>query len=504
MNTKLTIAAAGAISLQLMQTTVAATDKQPNVLFIITDQQSLNTISAYKGITPENYCETPNMDKLVERGTSFMNCYCPNPGSMPSRFAMFTGVYGGAYEIRSNNGKHLTKEKVTPVIKSNAMGWSFANAGYETIYGGKTHLAFAGLSGKGVSMHGHPDAYGFSTYLGEDERGKTAKKAADLLRNRKSSDKPFLMVTSFINPHDICMEGTVHKSKDKYPKATSNKLEERVGMVKTVRAEMAAIDREEFFAKHAPHLPYNFEPTAGYPEVSKRVSEKFTDEYWRQYRWVYKRLVSKVDDHIGTILDGLDANPAVKKNTIIVFVSDHGEMQGAHRAITKGYPYDECQQVPLIIVGGGAKANAKVDLLVSGVDIYPTLCELTGVKSPEKMDGVSLAAVAKGKSKKIARDVVYGENQTFVNVVKGDYKYTYFDLDDKEMLVNLKSDPGEMQNLLTTDSAKYRKVADELRSDLMKIYEPRKAAMMVESEFTAKAKAEAKAKAAAANKAKKK
>lgn len=487
MNSKLLFTTVGALS--IVQLNVQAQTK-PNVLFIITDQQSLNTISAYKGITPESYCETPNMDKLVKRGVSFMNCYCPNPGSMPSRFAMFTGVYGGAYGVRSNGGTHLVKEKVAPIIKSNGLGWQLKEAGYETIYGGKTHLAYAILNGRGVSMHGHPDAYGFDTYLGEDERGKTAAKASDLMKNRKPSEKPFFMVTSFINPHDICMEGTVHKSNDKYPKATSDKLEERTGMIKEVRAELAKIDREEFFSKIAPELPYNFEPTEGYPEVTKRVSEKFTDEYWRQYRWVYKRLVTKVDDHIGTLLRGLDANPAIKKNTIIVFVSDHGEMQGAHRAITKGYPYDECQQVPLIIVSPNAKKDIKVNQLVSGIDIYPTLCELTGAKAPANLEGKSLAKIVKGESKKEVRDFLYGENQTFVNVVKGDFKYTYFDLDDKELLVDLKNDPGEMKNLLAQSNPKYRKIADELRKDLMSCYKPREEMLLTESKYKEKMKSQ--------------
>ncbi|MFR9651906.1 MAG: sulfatase-like hydrolase/transferase [Rikenellaceae bacterium] len=476
-----------AISLSLLAalgvSAVAAQQKRPNVLFIITDQQSLNTISAYKKITPENYCETPNMDRLVKRGTSFMNCYCPNAASMPSRFAIFTGLYGGAYEIRSNGGAHLNKENTLEVIKENAMGLAFKEAGYETIYGGKTHLPFALPSPKGTAMHGHPTNYGFDKWLGEDERGATAAAAAELLKSRKSSEAPFLMVTSFINPHDICMEGTVHKSKDVYPKESSQKLSERVGMIKEVRAEMAEIPTDEFFAKHAPELPYNFEPTEGYPNGGKGVTQKFTDEYWRQYRWVYKRLVSKVDAHVGTLLDALESNPEIDKNTIIIFTSDHGEMQGAHRAITKGFPYDECQQVPLIMVGPNIKKGVTNEVLVSGVDLYPTLCEMTGVKSPAKMDGLSLAKVASGKAKGVDRAFIYGENFTFANVVKGDFKYTYFDLDDVELLVDLKNDPGEMKNLLVTDNAKYRKVADELRKDLMTIYADRREQMMAESRY---------------------
>ncbi len=462
--------------------TAAAATQQPNVIFIITDQQSANTISALRDVTPENYCETPNMDRLVKSGVSYLNTCCPNPGSMPSRFAMFTGLFGGAYAVRSNNGKHLDINTVMPAIEQNAMGKAFKAAGYETLYGGKVHLPYA--AGKSANMHAHPTNYGFDIDLGRDERGITANNTAKFIAERKSSDKPFLLVASFINPHDICMEGTVTKSKDKYPKESSSKLSERVNMIKDVRAEFLKADKSDL-----PKLPYNFEPTDGYPEGAKKPTQNFSDEYWQQYRWVYKTLVRRVDNHIGKILDALDANPELKKNTIVVFTSDHGEMQGAHRAITKGYPYYECQIVPLIFSGAGIPKDKIIsDVATSGVDIYPTLCDMTGVTMPSKMDGISLAALTQGKakSKSIKRESIYNENQTFVALLKGDYKYTYFDLIDKEMLVDIKSDPGEMKNLLVTDEGKYRKTADALKAELMEIYEPRKAMMHKEEELRLK------------------
>ena len=77
-----------------------------------------------------------------------------------------------------------------------------------------------------------------------------------------------------------------------------------------------------------------------------------------------------MDSHIGHIVDALDRNPELKKNTVIIFTSDHGEMQGAHQMVTKGVPYEECQRVPFVFCGPGIKAGTRDNSLVcNGVDL---------------------------------------------------------------------------------------------------------------------------------------
>ncbi len=436
-----------------------AADK-PNIIFIITDQQSVNTISALKDVTRENDFETPNMDRMVKQGYTFTNSYCANPVSAPSRFVIFTGKYGTPYGVRSNGSKTVNEERIRPMLKNNAMGNVFKEAGYETAYSGKIHLPCSAESG--VAMYEEPVAYGFDKYLSDDERGITADLTSDFIKSKTKSDKPFLLVASYINPHDICMEN--RRKTDGYPKYNNEKLAPRIGMIKGLRAELEAMDYGEFMAKHAPELPYNLENMEGYP----RGSKKYTDEYWREYRWLYKELMLKVDAHIGKMLDALDANPEVKKNTIVIFTSDHGEMQGAHRQIAKQVPFDECQKVPLIVIGGGAKAN-KIDTktMACGIDIIPTMCELAGIKSKGDFEGVSLAQIVKGKSKSLDRERIFTEGATFLNIMDGDLKYTNYDLaKGEEILVNLKSDPGEMKNLIVTEPDKYRATADRFKKIL--------------------------------------
>lgn len=435
---------------------------KPNIILITTDQQSYNTISALASLNRESkFFSTPNIDRIVTNGTAFNLTYCANPVSVPSRFSLYTGLYGGKYSIRENLCVGAKSEEVRPVLEKNGMGHVFARAGYETVYAGKVHLPYSGR--KSDSKFSVPDSYGFQQYLTKDERAGLGKVSAEFIRNRKPGDKPFLYVANFLNPHDICLEGSTNISEEI---KGSNKKPDIVATVKMMRERAAAIPEEKFYGELAPQLPYNFDVTDGYPKT-KCSRKRFLDlpeNYWRKYRWTYAELVKLVDEHIGDVLDALDANPEVKKNTIVVFTSDHGEMQGAHKSMTKSLPFEECQRVPFVFAGMDIPKGKVIEDFAAnnGVDLIPTICELAGVDCPE-VDGVSLAGYLKG-GKKPVRDHVYIESETFVSVIKDNMKYTLFDGDGgKEILIDLKADYGEMKNIV----ADYPEKAAEMKAIAM-------------------------------------
>ena len=462
------------MNIKTTTTTVLATlsamsiyaQKQPNVIYIMTDQQSASTISALSDIYGECYSETPNIDRLVKSGITFTNSYCANPVSVPSRFALFTGRYGSELNVRGNADKSKINQKTQQFIGHNGMGAIFKKAGYDTYYGGKIHLP----EPKGAKNEQKaPYSYGFDTYYEKNERTIMAHKAAEIINERanRNNDKPFLLVASFINPHDICVvaDSTFVKSADK-----GRLSPEKAATRETVRTLMAEINNygyDNFIDDLAPELPSNLEETKGVSSktyVTNAPRPEYSDNQWREYRWIYEELISQVDGDIGIILDAIDANPELKKNTIVIFTSDHGDMQGSHRLTKKRVPFEECQRIPLFIMAEGIEAGSRSDILTSGVDIIPTMCDFTGIDvSDYKLSGLSLAQVALGKDKDVDRDYLYGEAEMFVNIVKGDYKYTLYNNKVDEILVNLKRDPGETKNLLSTDSKKYRKIADELR-----------------------------------------
>ena len=425
------------------ENTVSSGSK-PNILLIITDQQSYNTISAHRTFYGNNYSQTPNIDRIANSGVSFTRAYCANPVSVPSRFSLFTGMYGGRYNIRDNNSDEAVEATVRSMLATHAMGNVFKNGGYETYYGGKVHLPFS--ANRGTSKFAAPTGYGFDGYLTRDERAGLGKEVANFLVNRKTSEKPFLLVASFLNPHDICLESSTNLSEE-----IVSDDPEKTATVRMMRDRLAAYDPVEFYRDIAPALPQNNEKTIGYPNTkcSRKRFLDFPDWYWQKYRWIYGQMVSLVDQHIGEVLDALDRNPELKKNTLIVFTSDHGEMQGAHHTVTKSLPYEECQRVPFIFAGTGISQSKREDVPVcNGVDLLPTLCELARIQAPENGEGISLAGYIKG-GEVASRNYLYMESETFVALLKQNYKYTHFDRDGEyEMLIDLAKDKGEMRNVV--------------------------------------------------------
>ncbi len=445
--------ALGAMALPAMHS-MAQTGK-PNIILIMTDQQSYNAISAYADITDGSYFSTPNIDRLAKNGISFTRTYCTNPVSVPSRFALFTGMYGGQYGVRENQSADADETEVRSMLATNGMGTVFENGGYDTYYGGKVHLPFSATEGR--SKFARPVGYGFKNCFTEDEREGLGNESADIIdaKGREKSAKPFLLVASFLNPHDICLESSTNLSTE-----VKGKNKGKKGLiadcVRSMRAKAAAIDSVEFYKNHAPQLPYNFNPTALYPTMKKSPNKDFPNWYWRKYRWTYGQLVSLVDSHIGSILDALDRNPELKKNTIVVFTSDHGEMQGAHQTVTKNLPYEECQRVPFIFCGRGIKGEQRDNSLVcNGIDLLPTLCELAGINIPQKHDGESLAKRVLGKGKAVDRKTLYVEGDGFLNIISDDNKYTLFDgKNSGEMLIDMHSDKGELKNVIAGNEPK--------------------------------------------------
>ncbi len=437
---------------------IAKTDR-PNIIVIMTDQQSYNAISAFRDIYPGDYFHTPNIDRIAKEGIAFTNTYCANPVSVPSRFALFTGKYGGQYGVRENRCTDAEESEIRSMLATNGMGGVFVRGGYDTYYGGKVHLPFSGNKGKNAFCA--PVAYGFENYFTKDEREGLGKETANLIERiaKEKSTKPALIIASFLNPHDICLESSTGLSPNVEDKGGRKQL--ITDCVRAMRARAANIDSVEFYAKHAPQLPFNQAETRDFPDFKKAPLKDFPNYYWRKYRWTYGQLVELVDSHIGIILDALDRNPKFKKNTIVVFTSDHGEMQGAHHMVTKNIPYDECQRVPLIFAGKGITHGRNASAVCNGVDLIPTLCELAGIQAPS-CDGVSIAKKVIGKDKTIdTKRVIYMEGDGFISVADANFKYTLFDgAKGAEMLIDLKKDRGELINVI----GKYPDVAARLKA----------------------------------------
>jgi len=431
---------------------------KPNILLIVTDQQSFNTISALRNAYPnhDTYSSTPNIDRLVNSGISFTNTYCANPVSVPSRFSMFTGLYGGKYNIRDNQHETSVQSNVVSALNQFAMGNIFKAGGYQTYYAGKVHLPYATASG---GMFGHPVNYGFTEYISDDDRDILAGDVANFIKKRTATN-PFLLVASFINPHDICLESSTNLSST--PEVDPKKPE----IAQTVN--MARQSADATTVSNFPALPFNQQKTSGFPATfTPKVFDNFPNDYWQRYRYIYGWLVNLVDQQVGEVLDALEATN-LKNNTIIVFTSDHGEMQGAHTTTVKNLPFEECMRVPFIIAGPGIVQNQRDNSLIcNGTDLIPTMCELAGINKPSGLSGISLAQRAKGTFIVAQRQYLYLEGDGFSNIIENpDYKFTQFHITGTpEMLIDLKTDVGELTNV-ASKNATYSTKSTEMRTIL--------------------------------------
>ncbi len=385
----------------------AKPDQRPNFLFIITDQQGLDTISAL-GCSDAH---TPNMDRLVRSGVAFMQSHTSNPLCSPARSSLFTG------RPTSETGVIVNGLPIRESIPN--LGQWLGQAGYEAVYVGKWHLPMSfTYNVKGFTVI--PAGLGGQGTLGD---GATSRACQGYLLNRERN-KPFLLVASFLQPHDICQYVTMHaRAPDELPYPE--------------------------IAKSLPKLPPNFTFDEREPRAIKgKRYHTWSAQQWRYYIWSYHRMVEEVDAEIGRVLQALD-DSGQADNTVVVFTADHGEGRGRHQMVTKNYLYEEAEKVPLVVsCPKRMRADAKDDThLVSGLDVMPTMCDYAGLAPPQNTRGKSLRPLLEGKPTQW-RDFVPAEVAITGRMIRtSGYKYIAYQGDPVEQLFDMKNDPWETKNL---------------------------------------------------------
>jgi arylsulfatase A-like enzyme len=438
---------------------------RPNILFIMTDQQHAGMMSC----TGNPWLKTPNMDALAAGGTRFERAYCTNPVCVPSRFSLFTGCLPSVIEMESNE---QFGNEVPEAILRNGLGRVFRDAGYRTGYCGKRHLTGAG--GKNNKV----EPYGFEPIDGDDPGGREPAAASCARFLKEKHDRPFLLVASLINPHDICYmalrawQRTVGSPAYKEHKALAA-LDEALELP-------AGMSDEEFFTTCCPPLPGNHAATAGEPEglttsdwrpFRAYVRKHWTERDWRLHRYAYARLTERVDAQVGTILQALRES-GLEQNTLVVFTSDHGDLDAAHKMEHKSMPYEEAMRVPLILNWPGVVRAGAVDrehLVSNGLDLIPSMCDYAGIAPPTGLPGRSVRPLADGGAPGAWRARLVIENDRTRTLHAGTHKYTVYDSGvNRELLVDLAADPGELRNLAS--DPEYRELLAAGRRELREWY----------------------------------
>lgn len=452
--------------------------KQPNILWICTDQQRFDTIATLGNA----HIRTPNLDRLVSEGTAFTHAFAQNPVCTPSRASFLTGRYPRTTGAR-RNGQMIPADEVL-------ISKMLAQAGYDCGLSGKLHLApcqqrvekriddgyrvfhwshdprpmwkenqyIQWLESQG---HKWKDLYqpnGKNAFAGVPAELHQTKwccdRAIDFIREKRRS--PWMMSVNIFAPHhpfDPPKEYLDRYDPDRLPDPAYKPGE---------------LDNKPIF-QQVDHEGAYGGMLLGFNKMSPRERREITAAYYA--------MIEQIDDNVGRVLTELEAT-GQKDNTIVIFMSDHGELLGDHGMYLKGpHMYDCSIRVPLVISWPGHfKAGLRSDAMVELVDIVPTLLDSLGMETPTRVQGKSFHDICTGKADPHNhRDQVYAEyyiGQPFHRKLKQRPMLTtirtrtakitsYAGMEIGE-LYDLQSDPGEHDNLW--DSPNHR----DLKMDMLK------------------------------------
>ena len=408
---------------------------RPNLLVVMADQLGAHVIDRDEG-----WVDTPHLDRLRRSGAEFARAAVTFPLCVPSRASLLTGRMPHELGVGGNRQGSAVAE---PGARPDSMGHLLTAAGYDCAYAGKWHA---------ISPSAPPDA-GFEVLHPFGDRG-LADAAVQWLRSRAEASRPFLLFASFDDPHSIC----------EYAR----------------RQPMPYGDVDPGAARDAPPLPANFEPAPFEAEAvrfEKGAAQQtygtaeYTPEEWRQYRAAYRRLVERTDAALGRILDALDET-GLAASTLIVFTSDHGDGDAAHRWNQKTALFEECVRVPLVVAGPGVAPGTRTTPVSAGLDVLPTLLEAAGVDAPAHLRGTALPL----RAGETASDRVIGVETRFERsdppltrgraIYRGRFKYTVYSWGrHREQLHDVVADPLEQRNLAVEST--FDAVRERMRASLL-------------------------------------
>ena len=432
-------------------------ETRPNIVLIVSDDQRPDTIAALGN----SFIKTPNLDKLVRRGTSFRRATCANPICSPSRAEILTGCTG------MRNGVFDFGRTIHPELTT--LPEPFAEAGYATWYCGKWHNngrpklhgyqhtsgLFTGGGGKWAKPrvdYRKTPITGYKGWIFRDQDDKplpdlgiglhpdTSERIADgaIVAIKQSAGKPFFVHVNFTAPHDPLLP---------HPDYTELYAPNSIPLP------------ENFAADH----PFDHGNRGGRDEVL--IPTPRTEKDVKADLAAYYAVISHMDAQIGRILNAIEKSNS-GNNTIIAFTSDHGLAMGSHGLRGKQNMYDHTIGVPMILVGPTIPAGKQLDAQVYLRDLFPTLCELANIDPPGfgEFGGKSLVRVIQGQEDSV-RKYVIGYFRNSQRMIRSDrWKYIRYPLVNREQLFDIKNDPAEKSNLAAKDA--YQLVKKELSDEL--------------------------------------
>ena len=412
-----------------------------NVLFIFTDQQNRYAL----GCMDNPGIDTPNLDRLSDRGVLFRRCYSNDPICGPFRGLLLTGQYTSRCGV-VRNGDPLPDGRTT-------FAEAFNNGGYETSYVGKWHLGGNGNGPIAQELRGGFNRFiGYQCYNGfyqdvcfydqEDREHRFERHRTDVttdlaigeIDTLAKSDRPFLLMMSYQAPH--------------YPEQPAPEYMARYRDRAIVRRPNCQ-EIDPYTPTFSPPSPKPFEEDPDYQHYGNNL-----DEYIR----MYNAMCTQIDANIGRLIDTLE-RLKIAEDTMIIFTSDHGDMQGSHGLKNKCLPHEESAGIPLITYVPGLPGGRISEALVSGIDMMPTCLDLAGLPPVEGVDGKSFAPLVRGETDR-AGDAVFSERDQWCMMVNDEWKLAAERQENglvPTLMTHLQEDPYELKNLADEPSVSARR-----------------------------------------------
>ncbi len=447
--------------------------RQPNVIFIMTDEENLRALSCYRG----SVSQTPTVDRMAREGVLYERAYCVYPVCMPSRAACMTGRYPHVNGVRSNGISLPRRELHLPGL--------LKMAGYRTALFGKDHCFRP--QGEASAFDERVTAMHFGLHEVPDDFGALAREATEYHYNLRDQVSCAFGQAVLPYPPEVCDEGLI------------------------TEAALRFIDRigaQPFFmwlSYPGPHWPFTVpeayegvvapedvdlppQDELGTKPLCQRVTRKVlgfdaaTEADWRRVISLYYGHCRYIDDMIGRVFERLD-RAGLGEDTIVIFTSDHGDYLGEHGLLHKSNTmYDALTRIPYVWWWPGRfPAGARTDALTENVDLLPTVLDLCGAQTPPGVQGLSHARALLGEEDYPAREACFSEAGTEVRphrpkslddlealsnpfenwrrvtaegywggrvkMVRTDrWKYVWYDTGEAE-LYDMDADPWELRNL---------------------------------------------------------
>lgn len=388
--------------------------RRPNFLIVMVDEMRYAPVYETQAVQRWRHSNLRNINSLRRNGMDFQNHHIMSVACTPSRASIFTGQYPSLHGVSQTSGaaKTAIEEDMYWLDPTTVptMGHYFRAAGYETLYKGKWHVSeddlyFEGThnplpsySTKGVPIAhleriyeeaGMIEQFGFTGWIGPEPHGSNplnsgssgpngvgrdaayARWGAREIRRLRNSDKPWLLVTSFVNPHDITLWGDLTlASKNFY---LTQQLQGSNVPLDLFDSRYAASQAESLSTKPSCQASYRDVYSQAFQPTGINLA----------YQRFYYQLQAEVDKHVGRVLKAVrESDKQFQRDTIVIFLSDHGELLGSHGGLHQKWhcAYDEMLKVPFIISNPAMFPNPKAtEVLTSHADLLPTMLGLAGI-----------------------------------------------------------------------------------------------------------------------------